>query len=250
MANTYALIPARGGSKGIPGKNRKPLAGSSPVQRAIQCCKDAGIRCWVSSEDDVILGQASDSCYAGTIRRPKYLSRDDTPMIEVVKHALNVPVAIMDDIWLLVQPTQPLREAKHLHAAIELLAKSRADSVVSVMELPLTHHPLMQFGISTLTPGGAPVLSRWYSDHATLPGRRQELRPTYIRDGTVYAFRRRTVVKYGHIYGKAIRALVIPASETCPLDTMEDWNDAERKLKQRQVNTFVAQSRAIWSDRE
>ena len=129
---------------------------------------------------------------------------------------------------LLLQPTQPLRQPKHLQAAIALLRETQADSVVGVVELPRTHHPHWQ---GTVIGGQLVTWDRqaW----STVPSGRQALRPTYIRDGTVYAFWRRTVTEHGSIYGEDVRPLIIPHEETCALDTMADWAEAERRLRER-----------------
>ena len=67
-----------------------------------------------------------------------------------------------------------------------------------------------------------------------MPTRRQDLKPVYIRDGTVYAFWRKTL-ESGSLYGQVCRALVIPPEDTCPLDTMADWAEAERRVREREL---------------
>jgi CMP-N-acetylneuraminic acid synthetase len=107
-----------------------------------------------------------------------------------------------------------------VQTAIARLRETGADSVVSVVELPKTHHPEFQcqildgqlVGLSTGT-----------------PTRRQDVDPTFIRDGTVYAFWRRTAAR-GTLYGETVIPLIIPASETCELDTLADWEALEARL--------------------
>ena len=226
--NVLAIVPARTGSKGIPHKNFRELAGLRPLDRAVRCASAAGV------EDIVISSDAPcDGIYRWLQCAPP-LHTDECPMIDVVKDALARVPGPPDQIIVLLQPTQPLRQPKHIQAAIALLQETQADSVVSVVELPATHHPLMQFSVSYLTPGGFPGLARWYqSDYESLPGTRQELHPTYTRDGTAYAFYRSTVQRFGTIYGERVRALIIPSEETCSLDTPQDWIDAERRLQAR-----------------
>ena len=229
MDNVLALIPARAGSKGIPGKNFKPLAGRTPLVRAAVCAWQAGIsETVVSSDHPLGVTVMTDEFTARRLDRPAGLAQDDTPMIDVVKHALAAIPGPPDQIILLVQPTQPLRQPKHLQQAVALLQETQADSVVSVVELPRSHSYELLVAIRS---GGGylhPCGSTW-SDR---PQRRQDAEPSYLCDGTVYAFRRHTVTKYGYgtIYGKHVRPLIIPAEETCALDTPEDWAEAERRL--------------------
>jgi CMP-N,N'-diacetyllegionaminic acid synthase len=131
--SVLALVPARSGSKGIPGKNFRELAGLTPVRRVVNVAIAA--RC----EDVVVTSDAYDwfdAMGAGYLKRPDSLAQDDTPMIDVVKHALTEIHGAPGQIVLLLQPTQPLREPKHLQAAVALLRESQADSVVSVVALP------------------------------------------------------------------------------------------------------------------
>lgn len=243
-----ALIPARGGSLGIPGKNVRKLAGLSPIERAVHCARAISsmpdpVQIVVSTDMQSVTLGAWDF-HGGSqyvLTRPHVLAQDDTPMIDVVKHALSEIQGPEDQIVLLLQPTQPLRQPKHLTAAIDLLQTSGADSVVSVVALPLTHNPNWQFLVIDERLVPFPTASRvidWSPTEATvsrdiawMATRRQDLGQTYIRDGTVYAFRRSTVTHHGHLYGRDCRPLVIPPSETTPLDTPDDWLRAEELLR-------------------
>ena len=235
MAKVLALIPARSGSRGIPNKNFTPLGGDdpndTPLGRAILTCWTSGVvhQLVVSTDReraDPTLNMEDEGLFY--LRRPPELAQDDTPMIDVVKHALAEIPGPDDQIILLVQPTQPLRQPNHLTAAIQLLEETKADSVVSVVELPLTHKPPF---VCFIPRDGS--LLPYYNSWAEMPTTRQAPHPAYIRDGTVYAFWRCTVTQYGTIYGKDVRPLIIDSSETCALDTMADWHEAERRLKAR-----------------
>jgi CMP-N,N'-diacetyllegionaminic acid synthase len=220
--SVLALIPARSGSKGIPNKNFRQLGNSSPVQMAIDVARAAGAEPYLST--DALLGVAYD---VNWLDRPDALAQDDTPMIDVVRHALAQIPGPADQIIVLLQPTQPFRKPEHIRQAIQLLEESGADSVVSVVELPLTHHPWSQFMVNS---DGTLELYE-AMDWADLPASRQELQPTYIRDGTVYAFRRRTVEHYGTIYGQDVRPLLMALEDTCELDTEADWAEVERRWR-------------------
>lgn len=244
MSSVVALIPARSGSKGVANKNFRTLAGRSPLNRTIDICNQLrGVinDFYVSTDVDfasnerVFLEEPAPR-YGHWVLRPAHLAQDDTPMIDVVKHALEAIPGPPDQIIVLLQPTQPLRQPKHVRQAITMMRTRRPKgyewesrswhSVVSVTAIPPTHHPDVVVGFI-----GKQLYRRGRgSDWYYLPHRRQDLRPVYIRDGTVYAFRRSTVTQYGSIYGQHVAGLVIPPDETCPLDTPEDWAEAERRL--------------------
>lgn len=163
------------------------------------------------------------------IRRPAALAQDDTPMLAVVQHALGLIAGAQEDIIVLLQPTQPFRTPQHVREAIVLLESSGADSVVSVVPLPLSQSPDLQLKILDAT-----ILIPW--DGRPWPRmltRRQDARQTYIRDGTVYAFRRRTVTEHGTIYGADVRPLVIDPADSCEMDTELDWAEAVRRWEAR-----------------
>ena len=233
MPNVVVLIPARWGSKGIPNKNFRSLGGRSPVHRAAMCAYEAGLRDVVISTDHPTFeGIVTQEWGTRLLRVGAPLHTDDCAMIDVVKDALARMPGPDDQIILLLQPTQPLRQPKHLIAAMLLLEASKADSVVSVVALPTTHNP--EWGLEVRGErlyGHTKAYGLSYLGQ--LPSRRQDFPVRYIRDGTCYCFRRFTVSRFGDIYGQDVRPLIIPASETCPLDTPEDWAEAERRLRER-----------------
>jgi CMP-N-acetylneuraminic acid synthetase len=112
--------------------------------------------------------------------------------------------------------------------AIRLLEERGADSVVSVKALPLTHGP--ECALQIAVDGVLVPWVEWLDIHSQ-PSRRQSVEPTYIRDGTCYAFRRRTVERFGHIYGQHVVPLIIPPDETCELDTEDDWARLEQRIR-------------------
>lgn len=233
--SVLAIIPARSGSKGIPNKNWKLLAGVSPTQRAYEVALACGCDPIVLSTD-VVFVDAYPIPPAVFVPRPDALAQDDTSMLDVVRHVLAQIPGPPDQAIVLLQPTQPLREPKHITQALALLTRN-VTSVVSVVELPRTHGIEMQLSIEQerLHP------ARWWCEcgHerlSDLPPQRQAVTPTYIRDGTVYAFWRDTLNeargRFG-IYGHAAKPLIIPPDETCPLDSPADWLEAERRLRER-----------------
>jgi CMP-N-acetylneuraminic acid synthetase len=213
-----ALVPARAGIKGIPGKNTRYLAGRPLMAWAIDIGKQTCSDTMVSSEDRKI-GMLATTCGAEWLQRPAALAMDDTPMLLVVKHAINsLPPPAMPDVVVLLQPTQPLRNAKHVEHALEMLASTGADSVVSVVEIPDHYTPdmAMRFDGERILP---------FNGH--MPTRRQDARRAFSRDGTVYAIRTETLLEQNSLYGDDCRAFVVHHSQSANLDTVEDWNRAE-----------------------
>jgi CMP-N,N'-diacetyllegionaminic acid synthase len=223
------IIPARGGSRGIPGKNIRLLAGRPLIEYTVRAAQDSGVidRVILSTDSSEIAEVGRRLGVEVPFVRPKALAQDDTPMLAVVEHALRF---LTDQGWspeivVLLQPTAPLRKPKHIADAIELLRSSASDAVASVVEVPRHMSPdyVMRIVDGRLEP--------------FLPGRqsltrRQDARAAYARDGTVYAFWRKTLVMTGSIYGNDCRPLLLAPQESVTLDALEDWPVAESRLRE------------------
>jgi CMP-N-acetylneuraminic acid synthetase len=209
--SVLCLIPARTGSKGIPGKNFKPLAGVSPLERAITCCVGAGLKAWVTSDGPAVNGWP----WWIQTNSPD-IHQDASPMRNAVRDFLSRVDGPPDETILLIQPTQPLREPKHLHAAIALL--NDHESVASVVECEPTEK-LYRVINGYLCPAFQASVER-----------RQDAIPTYRCDGTVYAFRRSTFLACPDFRTARTAALIIPPEESAPLDTHLDWINAENRI--------------------
>jgi CMP-N,N'-diacetyllegionaminic acid synthase len=225
-----AIVPARSGSKGVPGKNVRLLAGRTLLDYTAEAARQSGV------VDRMVLStDAEDVAEAGRLAglevpfmRPPELARDDTPMLPVLQHAIEMlsGAGWVPEFVVLLQPTSPLRRPEHVRRALTLLTDSGADSVVTVVEVPKHFSPdyvmrIENGALRPFLPEGAGVT------------RRQDVRPAYSRDGTVYAFRRDTVSRYNSIYGPDCRPLIIDADESLSIDTPRDWSDAERILAER-----------------
>lgn len=135
-----AIIPARGGSKRLPRKNVLDLNGKPLIAYSIEAGQTSEYvdRVVVSSDDNEILNIAQNYC-ASTIKRPKELASDTATTFDAIKHSIES----LDDKYeytILLQPTSPLRNSKHIDEAIELMEKKNADAVISVCEMD--HSPL------------------------------------------------------------------------------------------------------------
>ena len=145
------LIPARGGSKGIPRKNLASVAGKPLLAWTVDAARSSRelTRVVVSTDDDEIAAAAG----VDVLRRPGELAADETPMLDVIRHAID---ELAPDVLVLLQPTSPLRRAEHVDAAVRLLLESGADSVVSVVEVPHRYRPeaLMDVVDARIVPRG------------------------------------------------------------------------------------------------
>jgi CMP-N,N'-diacetyllegionaminic acid synthase len=223
-----ALVPARAGSKGVPGKNVKPLCGKPLLAYTADVVRNAGIfeRALLSTDAAEIAELGRSLGLEAPFLRPAALSRDDSPMLPVIEHAVAWLEAdgCQVDIIVLLQPTQPLRDAADVVAAVTRLEQEPCDSVVSVVPLPPQLCPDYVMRIDEegrlvhFLPEGAKVTCR------------QDVRPAYVRDGTVYAFRATTLRNHQSIYGPVCLPLVIDPRRSVNLDSEEDWQEAERRL--------------------
>jgi len=224
---TLALVPARGGSKGLPGKNTRPLGGKPLIAWTIERAKQAGIfdRIVVSTDSSEIADVARRHGGLLPFIRPAEIAGDATPMRDVIRHAIEAETAagFEPEIIILLQPTSPLRSAEEIRTAAQILRSTNCDSVVSVSPVPLHLCPDFVFRIEDgslrhFLPEGAEVR------------RRQDVRPAWYRNGTVYAFWRRTFEAFNDIYGNDCRPLLTDPDRSITIDTLEDFEAAEAWL--------------------
>jgi len=224
------VVPARAGSKGVPGKNVRPLSGRTLLEYAARAARESGVidRVILSTDSPEIAEAGRRAGLEVPFMRPAALAADDTPMLPVIQHALDEMLrgGWSADIIVLLQPTSPLRRPDHIRDAVNLLRETNADSVVTVVEVPRHLSPdyVMRIDEGRLKP--------FLPDGLRIT-RRQDARPAYSRDGTVYAFRRSTLERFGGIYGDDCRPLLIDARESLSIDTQDDWDEAERVLAAR-----------------
>jgi len=226
-SKVLALIPARGGSKGLPDKNIRLLAGRTLLEYAARAASASGVvdRIVLSTDSERIAAEGRRIGVDVPFIRPRELAGDATPMLPVVEHAVDAleQGGWRPDIVVLLQPTSPLRRPEHVRTAVQQLRESGSDSVVTVVELPRHVSPdyVMRIDDGRLVP--------FLPDGAAVT-RRQDARPAFVRDGTVYAFWTRTLRETHSIYGRDCRPLVVPARESLTIDSPQDWEEAERRL--------------------
>ncbi len=219
--SVLAAIPARGGSKGVPGKNIKPLAGKPLIAWTIAAAREVSYldKIIVSSEDQTIL-EISRSYGAQTpFVRPEELARDDTPGIAPVLHALDALPEKYDYVVLL-QPTSPLRTADDIRAALELCLDRAAPACVSVTEPK--HKPWWMFSLNQQS-----GLEPMYGD---MPARRQDMPAVYALNGAVYVAETGWLRQKQTFVSPDTVAYVMPAERSLDIDTELDFRLAEALL--------------------
>jgi CMP-N-acetylneuraminic acid synthetase len=219
------LIPARGGSKGVPHKNIKLLCGKPLLQYTAETALAANrlSRIVLSTEDEEIAEMGKACGLEVPFMRPAELAEDQTPMLPVVQHALTwlEKRGQRFDAVCLLQPTNPLRTAAVIDGCIELLETSDADCAVTVLPVPAEHNPHWVYfkdkdGSLRLSTGEAMPISR-----------RQDLPEAFHREGSVYVTRRNIVIEENSLYGKRVVGYPMHREHSVNIDNMSDWQRAE-----------------------
>jgi CMP-N-acetylneuraminic acid synthetase len=219
-----AVVPARGGSKGVPRKNIRPLAGKPLLAYTLEAARAAAriSRLVVSTDDEEIAAAARQWGADVPFLRPPHLADDAAPQVEVVLHALQTVEALEQAVYpyvVLLQPTAPLRSPGDIDASLDLLISSGCDSVVSYCRVEREH----PYYMATLEDGRPrPVLE-------VPPGltARQQYPAVYLRNGAVYAARREVLLERRSFYGTDVRAYVMPSRRSINIDTLFDLELAE-----------------------
>jgi CMP-N,N'-diacetyllegionaminic acid synthase len=235
------LVPARGGSKGVPNKNVRPFANHNLLHYTARAARGSGaLDRLVLSTDSLEIAEAGRrEGLEVPFMRPVSLGADDSPMVRVIEHALTEVESHgwSPDIVVLLQPTSPLRCPRHIRDAITMLVESKADSVVTVNELPRDH------SADYLLFRNADGTGRYCLPEGARTSRRQDARPTYWRDGTVYAFWRETLKRFGTIYGEAFQLFVLDETESISIDTQRDFDRAEQLVLERDSSGWPSADR-------
>jgi CMP-N,N'-diacetyllegionaminic acid synthase len=232
MVSVLGLVPARGGSKGIPGKNARTFLGTPLVARAVDVAFASGVldRVIVSTDDEAIAAIARAAGADVPFIRPAELARHETSTAAVVQHALVHACGEGDepDVVVVLEPTSPGRTPEHVREALALLRESGADSVASVSEVPHHFVPSKQLAIA----GDGALTGADGTPIAALVHRRQDLPVSYAFDGVVYACRAALALQEPPtIWGERVVGYVIDSRNAVDLDRPEDWAPAEAKLR-------------------
>ncbi len=223
--NILAIIPARGGSKGIPKKNLKILAGKPLIYYTIQAARESKyINSIVVSTDDEDIFHISESFDVEVIKRPENLSRDDSPTIDVIFHVLEQSKIRVHkpNIVVLLQPTSPLRTSSDIDAAIELFLQRDCDSVVSVVQNVHPPHWNLVLEEKYLKP----LLGEQF-----FTKRRQELPETYLPNGAIFIAETKTLKMYRSFYCPKTIPFIMSIEKSVDIDSLFDLFIAEEIIK-------------------
>lgn len=224
-----AVVPARGGSKGVPLKNIHPLGGIPLIAHVGRVLRSLPVvdRAVVSTDSDAIASEAEAAGIDAPFRRPESLAGDLISDQQVLQHALSTTEKLDGtkyDIILMLQPTSPLRRAEHITAVLEKLVAGSWDAVWTVSPTDLKYHPLKQ-----LTIGESGAL-QYFDGRGSGIIARQQLGPVYHRNGAAYAVTRDCLMRQEALKG-ARTAAVILTEPMISIDTLDDFARAERLLQ-------------------
>lgn len=222
--SVLAIIPARGGSKGVPRKNIRDLAGKPLIAWTIEAARKSIYidRLVLSSEDTEIIEVARSWGCEVPFVRPTELAQDDTPGIDPVLHALTELPGY--DYVVLLQPTSPLRTTADIDGCIVHCEEKTAPACVSVTEP--AHHPQWMFTLSD-----AEVLLPISEQRGV---RRQDLPTVYALNGAVYVARTAWLFETRGFLGKGTHGYVMPSSRSIDIDTEQDIAFAACLLQQQE----------------
>jgi CMP-N,N'-diacetyllegionaminic acid synthase len=220
------LIPARAGSKGIPNKNRKELAGKPLLLYTVEAALNSKLldRIIFSSEDETLRNMAENAGVEVPFVRPAYLAQDNSGSLEVVQHALK-ELSEQGDTYeavCLLQVTTPFRTASDIDAAITAFKEAQTDSLISVQKVPHQYNPHWVFEREEDS------RLRLATGEKNIIKRRQDLPPAYIRDGAIYITKTTVLMEQHSFFGNSIASVELDPETHVNIDTASDWLRAEQ----------------------
>ena len=228
-----AIIPARGGSKGIPEKNIKKFCGKPLIAWAILSAKKSKLidRVIVSTDSPKIAAIAKKYGAEVPFLRPKELVTPTIGLEPVLKHAYDWLLnneGYKTDVLLLLPATNPLRQTFHIDEAIKIFTDKKADSVVAVNETPANHTPYW-----TLIQTSAGVSLFGGTDLKNILTRRQDFpQKCYARNDLIYVLKPKNLYeKKPNLYGKNIKLYITSPLYEADINTPEEWQFAELKFR-------------------
>lgn len=216
------MVPARGGSKGVPRKNIRPLAGEPLICHTLRAAMHvAEIDLLVVSTDDAEIASVSTSYGVRVVNRPSRLARDDSPTEAALIQVLEVLEAEGQqfDIVIVLEPTSPFRSAGTISRAIVACFAGAAPSILAVRET--------RENIGFIRDGFfRPVIQ-------DAPRRRQERQPMYVESSTIYACRVDYLRRVGTLVADNWGALIVPEDEAVDINSEDDFQLAEFLIQKR-----------------
>lgn len=226
-----AIIPARGGSKGIPGKNLALCGGKPLLQWTAEAALGSACfeRVFLSTDESEIRAMGICLGLEAPNLRPPELARDDTPMLPVIRHVLAdaEKSGLKVDGVALLQPTSPLRTAVHIRHALTRFKSQNVDALVSVVEVPHAFNPL---SVLRREEGTGIVSPAFPSDSGTIL-RRQDKPPVFARNGPAILLLRRTQVDRESFYSGKTLGFEMDAESSIDVDLPRDLAYADWLLR-------------------
>ena len=223
--NILGIIPARGGSKGIQGKNIKLLKGRPLLYYTIDAVKESKLlaKTILSTDDQAIAKIAEEGGLEVPFMRPKSLGKDNTPTLAVLQHALKYfdKEGEHFDAVCVLQVTAPFRPENIIDDCIRKFNSTEADTLISVREVPSDYNPNWVF-----FEGQNQMLYISTGLDKVIP-RRQLLPKAYHRDGAIYIIKRDQLLERNNIFGKKIIGHIVNTVQWINIDTPDDWKRAE-----------------------
>lgn len=228
MINVLTIIPARGGSKGVPRKNIKVINGSPLIAYTIKEAKKSKYigRIIISTEDEEISNISKE--YGGEVPflRPKELAQDSTPGIDPVIHCmewLKLNEGYVPDYVCLLQCTSPFRKVKQIDEAIELIVNSNADSLVSVCESEVSPYWMKKIENNVM---------KDFLDGIPVYVRRQDIPTVYRLNGAIYLARTESLLKNRSFNTENTLPFIMDRISSIDIDDMIDLKFSEFIMKE------------------
>lgn len=223
-----AIIPARGGSKGVPRKNVRELNGKPLIGYTIEAAKKSNrvSRVVVTTEDIEIATVSREYKAEVPYLRPDELSQDNSPTMECVLHMLNYlekTEGYVPDYVLLLQCTSPLRNHSHINEAIDKLLNSDYDSIVSVCEAEVNPYWANIFEGDKL---------KYFIEEGRKITRRQELPNVYRMNGAIYLIKTEVLKKQKTFEPEEVMGYIMDSYSSVDIDTEMDFKIAEAIIKE------------------
>jgi CMP-N-acetylneuraminic acid synthetase len=224
-----AIVPARGGSKGLPRKNVLPLGGKPLIAHTLEVARKTPLvdRVVVSTEDQEIAEIARRCGAEVPFMRPRELAQDETLHVPVLIHTvewLRERERYQPDYVLLLQPTSPFRTVGDIEASVQMAVETHADAVVSVG--PVHQHPHWMKRVSE----DGRLVDFWPGE---MRFRRQELQELYALNGAIYVVDTRVLLEQQTFYTARTHAYVMPIERSLDIECAWDFHIAELLLEDR-----------------
>ena len=233
MGKCLAIIPARAGSRGIPGKNTKKFLGRPLIEWTIASAIDS--KCFdeiiVTTDCSVTRDLSKNYPIKLIYPRPSYLCTSAAPTADVVAHATEWIAkengSSIPDLIFVLEPTSPGRQPVHINNTREIFFNNAADTVASISIVP--HHFAIQKQLQILDDGS--LLGYMGAHPRDMVHRRQEIGPSYAFDGVIFACRREVLdVQPPTLWGQKVYSTEVDPAFVVDLDEAYQWDPAERKL--------------------